>query len=286
MTRSTAGATSVGSRPPRSATLSTDGTRICWVTKGRGRPLLLVHGGGADHTRLEPFADQLSDRFAIHLVDRRGRGMSGDGTRYDIELEYDDIAAVAEAIGGQVTVLGHSYGGPIVIGAASRTEAIARVIAYEGWPGLAGSPPPYELGDTADRIQALVDAADLDGAVSLVFGHLVGLDEAQLEDMRRHPSWPARLAAAPTLPRELRTEPTIQLAVADLASIRAPVLLVIGGQNEYALRPRADELCSMMPDARVAILPGQGHMAFDTAPHLLASTITAFLADTHVADGS
>ena len=108
-----------GTRPRRSPTASTDGTRICWVTKGRGQPLLLVHGGGADHSRLEPFAELPADRFIVHLVDRRGRGMSGDQSTYDIELEYDDIAAVAEAIGQEVTVLGHSYGGPIVIGAAA-----------------------------------------------------------------------------------------------------------------------------------------------------------------------
>ena len=95
--------------------------------------------------------------------------MSGDQSTYDIELEYDDIAAVAEAIGQEVTVLGHSYGGPIVIGAAARTDAIARVIAYEGWPSAAGSPPSYDIGDAAERIQALLDAGDRDGAVSVVF---------------------------------------------------------------------------------------------------------------------
>lgn len=257
--------------------MSTDGTRICWVARGTGEPLMLVHGGGADHTRLEPFANLLSDRFAVHLVDRRGRGMSGDGDTYDIELEYDDIASVAEAIGQELTLLGHSYGGPIVIGAATRTDAIARVIAYEGWPSLSGSPPAYEIGDAAERIQALLDSDDRDGAVTLVFRDLVGLDETHLADMRTQPFWQARLAAAATLPRELRTEPTIQMAPADLAAIESPVLLVIGSQNESALRPGADRLCSHLRDARVHVLPGQGHMAFDTAPDLLASTITTFV---------
>jgi hypothetical protein len=41
-------------RPERSSTVSTDGTSIGWISKGRGQPLLMVHGGGADHTRLEP----------------------------------------------------------------------------------------------------------------------------------------------------------------------------------------------------------------------------------------
>lgn len=270
------------SPPTWSSTLSTDGARICWITKGRGRPLLLVHGGGADHTRLEPFANLLADRFTVHLVDRRGRGMSSDGATYDIELEYDDIAAVAEAIGGEVTVLGHSYGGPIVIGAATRTDAIARVVAYEGWPSLPGSPPSYEPGDTVERIQALIDEDDPDGAVSLLFRDVVGLDDTEIEGMRAQASWPARVAAAPTLPRELSTEPYIHLATADLASIGVPVLLVIGGLNEATLRPGADQLCSIMRDALIRVLPGQGHMAFDTAPGLLASAMTAFVGQRRV----
>lgn len=273
-------ASAAGGRARRSSTVSTDGTRICWITKGQGQPLLLVHGGGADHTRLAPFADLLADRFAVHLVDRRGRGMSGDNSTYDIELEYDDIAAVAEAIGPDVTVVGHSYGGPIVIGAALRTEAIARVIAYEGWPSPAGSPPSYDIRDAVERIQLLLDAGDRDGAVSVVFRDLVGLEEAELEGMRAQPFWQARLAAARTLPRELRTDPTIQLPAADLASIRVPVLLMIGGENEAALRPGAERLCALINDARIHLLLGQGHMAFDTAPDILASAITTFVRGT------
>lgn len=203
--------------------------------------------------------------------------MSGDNSTYDIELEYDDLAAVAEAIGRDVTLVGHSYGGAIVIGAALRTEAIARVIAYEGWPSLAGSPPSYDIRGAVERIQLLLDAGDRDGAVSVVFRELVGSEEAELEGMRAQPSWQGRLAAARTLPRELRTDPTIQLPAADLASIRVPVLLMIGGQNEAALRPGADQLCTLINDARIHILPGQGHMAFDTAPDLLATAVATFV---------
>lgn len=119
--------------------------------------------------------------------------MSGDGAAYNIELEYDDIAAVTAAIGGEVTVMGHSYGGPIVIGAATRTDAIAGVVAYEGWPSLLGSPPSYEFGGAVERIQAHIDGGDMGGAVSLMFRDLVGLGDEQLEDMRAQPSWPARL---------------------------------------------------------------------------------------------
>jgi pimeloyl-ACP methyl ester carboxylesterase len=263
-----------------SSVSSRDGTRIGWTSLGGGDPVLLVHGGGADHKRLEPFGHLLTDRFSVHLVDRRGRGMSGDGIDYAVDREYDDIAAVAEAVGGGVTVVGHSYGGPVVIGAATRTSAIERVVAYEGWPSPEGSPPSYDPGDAPDRIEALVDAGDRDGAIALMFRELVGLSDPEIDWIRNEPSWASRIAAADVLPREIRTEPTITMSTADLGSITAPVLFVIGQQNEPALRPMVDRLCSIVRDGRVAVLPGQGHMAFDTAPDLLTAAINKFKEET------
>ena len=146
------------------------------------------------------------------------------------------------------------------------------MIAYEGWPSAAGSPPSYDIGDAAERIQALLDAGDRDGAVSVVC-ELVGLDEDQLQT-RAQPRQ-ARLAAATTLPRELRTEPTIQLTTASSRPSECRFCWSSEARTT-ALRPGADQLSSLMPDARVHILPGRKHMAFDTAPNLLAAAITTF----------
>ena len=73
------------------------------------------------------------------------RGASGDaqpGEPYAIELEFDDLATVVEAIaaetGGPVDVVGHSYGGRIALGAALRTDALRRVVCYEGAPPAPG----------------------------------------------------------------------------------------------------------------------------------------------------
>lgn len=260
----------------RAATTSADGTTIGWVSSGRGPALLLVHGGGADHTRLAATAAHLSDRFTVHRVDRRGRGMSGDSADYSVEREYDDIASVADAIGGDVTVVGHSYGGPITLGAATRSAAIAGVVCYEGWPGLPGDPPSYDPGDVPDRIQGLVDAGDRDGAVVVLLEDLLGVGPAQIEQMRAEPWWAGRMVAAPALPRELRTEPTITLPEHVLRSVTTPVLLLIGGQNEADLRESAERLCSLLPAGRIGVLPGQGHLAMDTAPVLFEAALVEF----------
>ena len=57
---------------------------------------------------------------------------------YSLAREYADIAAVVDAAaaasGSPVDLLGHSYGGNVAFGAATRTTNIRRLVLYEGWP--------------------------------------------------------------------------------------------------------------------------------------------------------
>src|SRR3982751_3714540 len=86
---------------------SRDGTSIAVFSAGTGPALVLVHGTTADHRTWRVVGPMLVDRFAIHAIDRRGRGDSGDGAGpYSIALELDDLVALAETIGAEA-------GGPI-----------------------------------------------------------------------------------------------------------------------------------------------------------------------------
>ncbi len=118
--------------------VSRDGTPIAVFSSGDGPPLLLVHGATADHTTWRSVGPVLERAFRLHAVDRRGRGASGDGSSYEIEREYEDLAAVAETLadeaGTPVDVVGHSYGGRCALGAALLTQSIRRLIVYEGAP--------------------------------------------------------------------------------------------------------------------------------------------------------
>lgn len=77
---------------------STDGTRIGFSSSGSGPPLLLVHGGLGDRTRWEALLPYLEPHLRVHAMDRRGRGLSGDPPEYALEREYEDVAAVVDAI--------------------------------------------------------------------------------------------------------------------------------------------------------------------------------------------
>ena len=99
---------------------STDGVSIAVWAEGDGPAIVLVHGSIADHTTFESLVAVLGGEFTTYAMDRRGFGASGDAPGYTIERDFDDVAAVVDAIaeltGGPVALWGHSYGANCAMG--------------------------------------------------------------------------------------------------------------------------------------------------------------------------
>ena len=112
--------------------LSRDGTSIAYHSSGTGAPLVLVHGTGGTSQRWAPVLPLLEKHFAVYAMDRRGRGESGDGASpYSAQREFEDVAAVVDAIGTGVHLFGHSYGAVCALEASLLTDRIDRLILYE-----------------------------------------------------------------------------------------------------------------------------------------------------------
>ena len=258
--------------------VSRDGTELAYFTSGVGPPLLLIHGCAGDHSRWDTLRAHLDPWFTVHAMDRRGRGASGDAADYAVEREYEDVAAVAEAIATTastpVDVYGHSYGGQVAFGGAPLTASIRRLVLYEGWPMVDPSAVgmPQQL---VERLEQLLAEDDHEGLVETLFRDAVGSTEEELATVRAQPSWPNRVAAAHTIPRELRAEPLFD---ADSASrVTVPTLLLVGGDAPERFQP--EPLTQTLPDVRVAQLSGQEHEADIVAPELVAEQLVAFLRD-------
>ena len=252
-----------------------DGTAIACHVSGDGPPLVLVHGTSADHVRWAAVSDALGAQFTLHALDRRGRGASGDSAGpYAIEQEFDDIAAVANVIGGDVDVLGHSYGAVCALEAALRTDCIGRLVLYE---------PPLPIGieiyppGLVERLQALLDAGDREGVVSTFLGEVVRMPPEELAAMRADVSWEARVAAAHTIPRELAIADTYKPDLDRFAAVKLPTLLLVGGDSPDFLVEPSRRLAELMPRARLVELPGQQHVAMNTAPELFVRHVADFL---------
>jgi pimeloyl-ACP methyl ester carboxylesterase len=261
---------------------SADGTRIAVFISGTGRPLVLVPGTTSDHTTWRLVVPLLEGHLEVNAVDRRGRGASGDAPAYALEREYEDVAAVIDAAaarwGGPVDLLGHSYGGNVAFGAALRTPNLRRMVLYEGWP----------VPDVADRTMApdrLAHVEDLLArghpaeALKVFYREMVHMTEDELASITASSAWPARVAAAPTVPRELRAFAEQAFDPALAARIRVPVLLLVGGESPDEITADPDVVAAALPDARIRTLDGQAHVAQLTAPEALASAVLEFLSD-------
>jgi pimeloyl-ACP methyl ester carboxylesterase len=264
-----------------SHTTSRDGTRIGYVTSGEGPPLVLVHGGLGDHTRWSELVPYLQPHRTVHAMDRRGRGVSGDGSDYCPEREFEDVAAVVDAVaevaGSDVDVYGVSNGATFALGAATLASRIRRLALYE--PGLA------DAGDLVTpelerRLDELLAEGDHEGLVEAFFRDALGLGDDGIAAMRAQPAWPARVAAAPTLPRELRNTPEELFDPERAAQVTVPILLLEGSESPESLRADVRRVAAAVPDSRVVVLEGQAHSADFLAPQLVAEQLLGFLEET------
>jgi pimeloyl-ACP methyl ester carboxylesterase/ketosteroid isomerase-like protein len=254
---------------------ASDGTAIACHVAGNGPPLVLVHGTSADHTRWAPILSALGARFTTYAMDRRGRGTSADGGQYSIDHEFDDVAAVIDAIGGDVNVVGHSYGAVCSLEAAMRTPRVRRLVLYE--PPLPVGIEIYPPG-LVERLDQLLDAGDREGVVSTFLREVVRMPPSELDTLRRDPSWDARVAAAHTIPRELRCTNTYQPDFGRFATLGVPTLLLVGGDSPPFLVEPTRRLHESIPGSRLAVMPGQQHVAMNTAPQLFLEHVLDFLA--------
>lgn len=260
---------------------SRDGTPIATFASGDGPPLLLIHGTAGDHTTFRVVGPRLADTFTVHAMDRRGRGASGDNLPYAIEREFEDVAVVAEQLAsetrGPIAVFGHSYGGRCALGAALWTDAISRVICYEGAPTPTGQtyhPPGIEA-----RLHDRLEAGDPDGLLATFMTEVVGMPAADLEAYRADPVWQIRISAAGTIPRELEAERTPAASLDVLGRVRQPVLQLLGSASLPVFRAATLALDERLADTRIVEIEGARHAAHHTHPGAVVSAVLTFLAD-------
>jgi pimeloyl-ACP methyl ester carboxylesterase len=127
-----------------------------------------------------------------------------------------------------------------------------------------------------DRLEALLAAGDREGVIEVFAREIVRMSPSEFERLRVSPAWPARLAAAHTLPRELRAVDDFRIAAVEPQRIAIPALLLLGSDSPANFGAAIERLASALPQARTTALAGQRHVAMDTAPELLARKIVEF----------
>lgn len=262
----------------RFAAKSADGISLAVWVKGRGPALVMVHGSLQDHRASGALVDDLATDVTTYSMDRRGFGASGDAGRYSIQREFEDVAAVVDAVaartGGTVALWGHSYGANCAMGGATLTSNVDRLLLYEPSLGLAYPPGAIE------SIEQKVAAGEMEAALREALIDIAGMTDDEVAAMRSNPkmSWEERLATVPTVPRECRAEQTWVYAPGQFDAITAPTLLLTGSDSAPVMREATREASAAIAGAKIRVLEGHGHVAHRTDPALVAAIIRQFIA--------
>ncbi len=250
---------------------STDGTSIAVWISGRGAPIVLVHGSMNDHSAFGPLVSELGDDMTTFAMDRRGFGASGDRAAYSIDREFEDVAAVVDAVTGRigvpVTLFGHSYGANCAMGGADLSDNVRHLVLYE--PSLGLTYPPGSI----EAIEKAVADGDPEAALLEVYRRVLEATDDRIRDLRESPIWETQMATAPTVARECRTEEAWEYEPGRFAGIAASTLLLAGSDSPPALAAATELALEAIPGSRVRVLGGHAHAAHKTNPDLVAAII-------------
>jgi pimeloyl-ACP methyl ester carboxylesterase len=265
------------------AVVSQGGATISYLTLGSGPAVLVVPGALSIAADYVPFARALARQYTVHVIERRGRGLSSpQGAGYGIHTECEDVRAVQRETDASLLV-GHSFGGLVALEVARDTPAFTKVAVYEPGVSINGSIP---MGWMPGYQQKLAEHKRLDAFIE--FSLSVGPERA-----RRTPPWLMKLL----LPLFLRTHERQQMLrllpenlrehqeVARLdrtyenyRTITAKVLLMYGGKSDSAwVNLAMERLAAVLPHSETRAFPKLDHFGIDKkAPGEVARAVSSF----------
>lgn len=250
----------------RSSNTPEAGLRLHIERLGRGDPVLLVHGALSSSADFRQLADLLAPSHSVVLLDRRGYGGSGIGSRpFSFAQDGADIVEVLERLPVPALVFGHSAGGLAALHAAQqRPDLISSLVLYE--PAAASKP------ELLARYTALRAEHGEAAAMAAFIAAAGGPDEAALRVQMLTPEWAARLAMADAVERDLTAQ--VALPRPDRYDLgMTPVTVLVGEDSSPSTYQRASYLAEQLDGSRLHLLRGQGHLANLFAPDLLAHEV-------------
>jgi pimeloyl-ACP methyl ester carboxylesterase len=251
---------------------------------GQGTTVLCLHSNASTSGQWRGLMELLSPRFRVVAPDLLGAGRSAPwpvqaGARMQHELAA--LAPVLDAAGPRFHVVGHSYGAALALRIACLwPERVVSAVLYEPtlFPLLnqphPGDPAAIGIAAAATAAMAAVDRGELQTAAEVFIDYWMGpgtwaaMPPARqgpvAESMRPIRQWTDAIFAEPW-------------SLAGLSGLRLPVLLLGGAASPASAADLLPLLEATLPNARLQVLPGLGHMAPVTHPDTVNPLVAGFL---------
>jgi pimeloyl-ACP methyl ester carboxylesterase len=229
---------------------------IYYSVYGAGRPLLLLHGGLGN---MEYFGNQIpafAKRFEVIAVDSRGHGRSTCSSKaYSYGLMASDVIALMDYLAiRNPSIVGWSDGAIIGLEIAiHHPERLNKLVAFAA---------NYSVSGLRENVR---------GNSTFRLYH-----ELAQHDYKRLSSTPEKYSEFVAAIEKLwKTQPNY--SPEQLASIRAPTLVIVGEYDEAIKQSHTKEMASLIPNSKLEILPGVSHFAMLQRPEDFNRAVLEFL---------
>jgi pimeloyl-ACP methyl ester carboxylesterase len=256
--------------------LSVNGTEAFAATGGRefdrSQPtIVLLHGAGFDHT-----AWALHSRWFAHhgygvlAPDMPGHGRSSGAALRTIGEMADWTAALLEAAGvAEATLVGHSMGSLVALETAARHSA--KILAL----GLIGTTATMNVGPDLLKAAEANDHAAVDMVSIWGLGYDAELGGSLAPGLWMHGGAQRVLERCRpgVLFSDLSACNAYRDALAAAAKITIPTTLILGERDMMTPSRGGKALAAALPNSRIVVLPGAGHMMMAERPDELLAAL-------------
>ena len=248
--------TPVESLEPVSGMAPANDVELYYQIHGEGTPLVLLHGGLGHGGHWKNQLSDLSDNYKVITVDSRGHGRSTmSEQQISFALMASDIVALMDYLEiEKAHIVGWSDGGNIGLYVAiHHPERLIKVVAS----GANYSPSGVrsDVGENQKFLSYIGDAVEDYQALS-----------------PSPANWDAFFG---NIGQMWASEP--DFTVEQLGSISVPVLILDGESDEAIYTEHTVEMASLIPTAKLVLVPGTGHFGFWEKPAEMNKAILDFL---------
>jgi pimeloyl-ACP methyl ester carboxylesterase len=254
-------------------TFEANGVTTAYQKTGRGAPLVLLHGGEADHAMFDGLVRALNDHFTVIAYDQRDSGATRNTTAtYSLADLADDADALIGGLGhDRAHVMGTSLGGLIAqVLAARHPDRIDRLILSSTWKV---NKSPLEVN--ADVFRRLASyradtAANAPKIAEFFFPPDCLRDRPELIEIFRGNNRDDGQKAR-------RGGILAQPVAADLSGFDRPTLLLAGSEDRLIPNAETFAIARDLKRAKTRVIEQVGHVSSIQAPERVAEAVIAFL---------
>jgi len=256
-----------------------DDVRLAVVDRGRGQPLLLVHGFPLDHAMWESQIEAFAASYRVIAPDLRGFGRStaSDGT-VTMRRYADDLAALLDAlhVDQPIVYCGLSMGGYIALAFWQAYAARLRALILCDTRAVADT-PEVAAGrlETADRVLREGPAFVADAMLPRLFNSATHERRPEIVAAIRRTILGADPRGIAAAARGMAQRPDMS---ARLGEIACPTLVVVGRDDVISPPAEMRSIAQAIPNSHFVEIAGAGHMSPMEQPEAVNRAIADFLA--------